>query len=762
MRHPHTLQHLWRCFTQCSTIIAVIFLASSACAAQANPAEPAPQIPWLQELNKNPELRAELTRLSSRLKQELQYPAARGESRILPLLPESTIFYAALPNYGDLAQQTLKIFHEELQQSSALREWWQHGDMATVGPQLEGALEKVHQLFQYLGDELVVSGAMETQDPKWLLVVEARKPGLKDFLQQMLGQAAGNPKSPVRVWGQQELARAEDPGADQKLLVLVRPDFVVASLDLATLRTFNARLDRHSREFASTPFGLRVAQAYQGGATVVGAADVHKILSKLPQGTRQNHMIFEKTGFADMKYFIWEHKNLAGHRFSQTELSFTGPRHGIASWLAAPAPMGSLDFVSPSAMLVGTVLLKSPVQIFEDVKEIFGASNPSSFAAFEQSEQAMGLSLKDDLLRYLGGEITGELDSLGPLFDEQKPTTPVAFRAGQEQQKPSTTFSPVWKAILKVNDSGQLQQTLGRLLAIAHHVPEQFQEGGLTYYTLHIPSSNKTIDISYVFADGYLIAGSSRGTLAEGIRLHTSGESLGKSKKLLASLPPGHSSSASALFYEDPLAVATATMRQVSPEIAGTLALLGRGSAPPIVSCAYGEETAIRGASITAALDAGVITIAASIAVPSLLRARIAANEASAVGTVRTVDTAEGIYASTYPERGYAPDLATLGPDPTGANANSADHAGFIDATLGNASCTAGSWCEKSGFRFRLTGVCKQKPCNEYVVVATPVKSNSGLRSFCSLSDGVVRRTMASLLPLPVTVSECRSWTPLQ
>ena len=75
-----------------------------------------------------------------------------------------------------------------------------------------------------------------------------------------------------------------------------------------------------------------------------------------------------------------------------------GPRHGIASWLAAPAPLGSLDFLSPQAMLAGAVQLKSPAQMFDDVKEIADSSNPGAFAALEMMEQGMNLSVKDDLL----------------------------------------------------------------------------------------------------------------------------------------------------------------------------------------------------------------------------------------------------------------------------------------------------------------------------------------------------------------------------
>ncbi|HZD92861.1 MAG TPA: DUF4190 domain-containing protein, partial [Candidatus Sulfotelmatobacter sp.] len=80
------------------------------------------------------------------------------------------------------------------------------------------------------------------------------------------------------------------------------------------------------------------------------------------------------------------------------------------------------------------------------------------------------------------------------------------------------------------------------------------------------------------------------------------------------------------------------------------------------------------------------ILIIAAIAIPNLLRAKISANESAAASTVRTVNTSQITYLTTYPEKGYAADLATLGPGPGGAcgDAGTAEHACLIDGTLGH------------------------------------------------------------------------------
>src|ERR1700739_1332273 len=80
-------------------------------------------------------------------------------------------------------------------------------------------------------------------------------------------------------------------------------------------------------------------------------------------------------------------------------------------------------------------------------------------------------------------------------------------------------------------------------------------------------------------------------------------------------------------------------------------------------------------------------------------------------------------------------ESSVLRTDPHQPSAESPEHANFINESLGNPGCTGHAWCAKSGFQFRIAAVCKLRACKEYVVVATPVNSNTGMRSFCSASD---------------------------
>jgi type IV pilus assembly protein PilA len=129
-----------------------------------------------------------------------------------------------------------------------------------------------------------------------------------------------------------------------------------------------------------------------------------------------------------------------------------------------------------------------------------------------------------------------------------------------------------------------------------------------------------------------------------------------------------------------------------------------------------------------------IILIIAAIAIPNLLRSRMAANEASAVGSLRTIDTAEMTYSTTYPSIGYA-NLASLGgAAPTCATATGATSttACLIDDVLANTAV-------KSGYNFT-TIAGGTVPSVTYTSLGVPTAlGQSGQRAFCSDQSGVIR-----------------------
>jgi type IV pilus assembly protein PilA len=123
-----------------------------------------------------------------------------------------------------------------------------------------------------------------------------------------------------------------------------------------------------------------------------------------------------------------------------------------------------------------------------------------------------------------------------------------------------------------------------------------------------------------------------------------------------------------------------------------------------------------------------IILIIAAIAIPNLLRARIAANEASAVASCRTINTASITYSSTY--NTYATQLSNLGPS-NGATPTSTD-ADLLDGVLAPASGVG----TKSGYTFTYA----ISATVGYTITAAPLTVNqTGVRFFYSDGSGVIR-----------------------
>jgi type IV pilus assembly protein PilA len=121
-----------------------------------------------------------------------------------------------------------------------------------------------------------------------------------------------------------------------------------------------------------------------------------------------------------------------------------------------------------------------------------------------------------------------------------------------------------------------------------------------------------------------------------------------------------------------------------------------------------------------------IILIIAAIAIPNLLRSRMAANESSAVAALRTINTASMTYFISYAT--YPAGLASLGPSAT----PSSSAADLVDSVL------AQDPASKTGYKFTYTGV--GSPSTSYTVVAAPITSGvTGQRGFFTDQTGVIR-----------------------
>ncbi len=132
-----------------------------------------------------------------------------------------------------------------------------------------------------------------------------------------------------------------------------------------------------------------------------------------------------------------------------------------------------------------------------------------------------------------------------------------------------------------------------------------------------------------------------------------------------------------------------------------------------------------------------IILIIAAIAIPNLLRSRIAANQASAVGSLRTINTAEITYASTY-NSGYSAALSYLGPPATATDTPAVTSAGLVDSVLAGAANSS----VKSGYGFNyVPAAAQQGRIDTYGVTASPTTpGTTGSNFYFTDQSGVIRQ----------------------
>jgi prepilin-type N-terminal cleavage/methylation domain-containing protein len=144
-----------------------------------------------------------------------------------------------------------------------------------------------------------------------------------------------------------------------------------------------------------------------------------------------------------------------------------------------------------------------------------------------------------------------------------------------------------------------------------------------------------------------------------------------------------------------------------------------------------------------------IILIIAAIAIPNLLRSRIAANQASAVGSLRTLNTAEVTYATTF-NTGFTSTLGDLGP-PSAGVLPTATAAGLIDSVLSGMSTSAGSAAtvsSKSGYTFTYSnaGTDVSGRIDVYSITATPIAvGTTGTNYYYTDMSGVIRQNSTTV-----------------
>ena len=139
-----------------------------------------------------------------------------------------------------------------------------------------------------------------------------------------------------------------------------------------------------------------------------------------------------------------------------------------------------------------------------------------------------------------------------------------------------------------------------------------------------------------------------------------------------------------------------------------------------------------------------IILIIAAIAIPNLLRSKMAANEASAVASLRTYNTSIVAYQTTYNTMPDT-DFSQLGPV-AGSAVPSSAAADLVDNLLGVANPA-----KKSGYSFTYTPVAGT-PVTQYTILAVPQSTSTGQRQFFTDQSGVIRQTTDGTTPTVTSI----------
>jgi hypothetical protein len=484
------------------------------------------EIAWSRNAKQYEQLLAELTALGKEIDSRVERPGLRYSTRLLDLAPEGTTIWIALPNLSRSLDETQKILDQKIAESPSLAQWWSQMLRSNGNEQkFHDMIEKVGALGKYLGDEVAV--AMDAgKDDKCAPVLLAQVTNEASFRATVEAEIAGLNAHE----GKTAIRFIDDPATapeGEAMLLWLHDGLLVASPSGEQIRKVAAG----GGAFTSSTFYSRIAQDYRDGAGWLFAADLGTLVRKgQADESAESRQMAERLGVLDFEHFIIDRREIDGQAETRAALTFDQPRRGIASWIAAPAPMGSLSFFSPDANFAAAFVVKNPVTILDELLAI----NPELAQELAEAQTKSGIDLRNDLAAPLGGELAMAID--GPVLPE-----------------------PSWKVVVEVYDPAHLQRTLEKAVARVNTELQRegkaaiaittAQAGGRTFYA--ILGTDPKIEFHYVFEDGYLLAGTSRALLERSLQQRDSGVTLATTAKFRDLLGPDGQVNVSAMVYQN-------------------------------------------------------------------------------------------------------------------------------------------------------------------------------------------------------------------
>lgn len=476
----------------------------------------AQQVAWSKDYAKYFAMMGELSAIAKQI-DALPMPSLRNQSRLLPLLPADTILYAAIPNVaGNLADAT-RIFDERLKQSPVLQEWWNTKTVADV----RLVMEKLRTAGAQLGDEIIFAAPSQSGPSQTgqtigtpFLLAEVKGAAAKAVLDSQIREILGAPLT-------------SNGGST---LYTITDRYIALAPDAATLAKLKPSIDSGAATaFARSPLAATILDSYRKGAGWIFAADLEQIVAKsVPNNVPAASLL----DLNQLKHVMLERRDFSGRSDTRASLTFNSTRRGVASWLAAPAPMASLDYISPDASFAFAAVTKSGRAMAEEFFGILNRTQPGGTNPITQIEADLGVKIVDDLAGPLGGEVTFAVD--GALL-------PI----------------PSWVLAMEVYDPSRLTSSLRRITDSANRrIPTQntgglsFKEetvAGRTWYS--IKAGSLPVELNFTFANGYLIGASKREGITKAIQNRQTAFGLARSQRFRSLLPLDSQVNMSAVVY---------------------------------------------------------------------------------------------------------------------------------------------------------------------------------------------------------------------
>ncbi|HEY3491907.1 MAG TPA: FecR family protein, partial [Solirubrobacterales bacterium] len=333
------------------------------------------EIAWSRNAQDYERLLAELTALGKEIDAQVERPGLRYSTKLLDLAPEGTMAFIALPNLSHSLSETHRILDQKLEGNPTVRQWW-HETLGNSNNQqkFRDMIAKIGDLGRHLGEEVAIAIPADSDGQEKDVPVIMAEVTNETLFRATLEQEIAELKA--RHGGEDGIILVDDPAGlsgiqRDGMYAWVGNGLFVASPNGSEIARIAAG---SASSFPGTAFRARIAQEYQEGAGWLFAADLAGFLSEEEPDPEA-----EALGVRDFQHFIVNRQEVDGRADTRAALSFKQQRRGVPSWLAAPAPMSALSFISPDANLASAFIVKQPVGVLDDLI----AANPEMAAELE-------------------------------------------------------------------------------------------------------------------------------------------------------------------------------------------------------------------------------------------------------------------------------------------------------------------------------------------------------------------------------------------